>query len=230
MLKNTLSLMDSYMVLAGQELMQVSDQSSGNPVEDKTNSCNHPLQAYGSQIVYAFAACLQNAPKDQTRNILESLELVVRTSSPSTWSPVFVSTGLAQRICHIIDDEKTSGQDLAAYDTLLARIILVDPPTFATFVTSYAATTEAKVPPAKQLELTVDAMYRAMDYAGDRKRRKIIAMAFANLLVLVCYYLGIHGVLLISLGLFRQGEGAIYEHLEGEFGKRRCVTYQRGLY
>lgn len=106
-------------------------------------------------------------------------------SSPSTWISHFVNTGLAQKACDIIDDPKTGGPELAAYDTLLARVVLREPTAFATFVNAYAQTQVTANAVAKQLELTIDAMWRAYEYVGDAKRRKMVAMAFANLLLLV---------------------------------------------
>lgn len=116
---------------------------------------------------------------------MESLDVVLQVSSPSTWISHFVNTGLAQKACDIIDDPKTGGPELAAYDTLLARVILREPTAFVTFVNAYAQTQVTANAVAKQLELTIDAMWRAYEYVGDAKRRKMVAMAFANLLLLV---------------------------------------------
>lgn len=162
-MRTTLSLMESYMLLAGGELMQ----------------------AYGEQIIRAYATALEQAPKDHVRALLESLDITLRVSDSSVWIPLMVGTGLAQRACHVIDDEKTSGPELAAYDSLLARVILLEPTAFATFVNAYAQTQVTANAVAKQLELTIDAMWRAYEYIGDSKRRKMVAMAYANLLLLV---------------------------------------------
>jgi hypothetical protein len=162
-LRTTLSLMDSYMLLAGQDLMQ----------------------AYGPQVIQAYATALSQVPKESARSVLESLEIVIRVSDPSIWIPLFVSTGLAQKTCEIIDDPKTSGPELAAYDTLLSRVILLQATAFATLVQAFAQTQVTKGDVAKQLELTIDAMWRAYEYVGDVRRRKMVAMGFAELLLLV---------------------------------------------
>lgn len=148
-------------------------------------------QAYGEQVIQAYATAANQVPKESTRMLLESLDIVLQTSSPSTWINHFVNTGLAQKSCHVIDEPKTGGPELAAYDTLLARVILREPTAFATFVNAYAQTQVTANAVAKQLELTIDAMWRAYEYVGDAKRRKMVAMAFANLLLLVsrfCYF------------------------------------------
>ena len=140
--------------------------------------------------------------------LLESLDIVLQVSSPTTWITHFVNTGLAQKSCDVIDEPKTGGPELAAYDTLLARVILREPTAFATFVNAYAQTQVTANAVAKQLELTIDAMWRAYEYVGDAKRRKMIAMAFANLLLLVssgCTSTRSKARLIISLRLAGRG-------------------------
>jgi len=140
---------------------------------------------YGEHVIRAYASALEQAPKESTRMLLESLDIALQVTSPNTWISPLVKTGLAQKACHIIDDPKTGGPELAAYDAFLARVILREPTAFATFVTAYAQTQVTANAVAKQLELTIDAMWRAYEYVGDAKRRKMVAMAFANLLLLV---------------------------------------------
>ncbi|KAI5451703.1 hypothetical protein NCC49_001352 [Naganishia albida] len=172
-LQQSLQLVDSYLLLDGASVVQTVGEAT----------CD------------AFAASLRAADKNNIKIILESLGMLIRSTPSAYWAPRLAQNGVFQALCDGLDDEKASGIVLAAQLVTLCRMIMVDPPAFYRCIQHVAMT--KGVPEAQQLETTLDAMWRSFDYVGVSYERKLIALAFANLLTL--------------------GNAQIYDRLDGEF-------------
>ncbi|GHJ86997.1 hypothetical protein NliqN6_3399 [Naganishia liquefaciens] len=172
-LQQSLQLVDSYMLLDGQSIVQTVGEAS----------CD------------AFAAALRAADKNNVKMVLESLTTLIRLTSSAYWAPRLAQNGVFQALCDGLDDEKASGTVLAAQLVTLCRVIMVDPSAFYQCVKHIAST--KGLSETRQLETTLDAMWRSFDYVGVSYDRKLIALAFANLLTL--------------------GNPQIYDRLDGEF-------------
>jgi hypothetical protein len=128
---------------------------------------------------------LRAADKNNVKTILESLCLLVRLTPSAYWAPRLAQNGVFQGLCDGLDDEKASGTVLAAQLVTLCRMIMVDPTAFYQCIKHVAM---AKgFPETRQLDTTLDAMWRSFDYVGVAYDRKLIALAFANLLTLVSF-------------------------------------------
>jgi hypothetical protein len=141
------------------------------------------VQTTGEGTCDAFAASLRAADKNNVKMILESLGMLIRLTPSAYWAPRLAQNGVFQALCDGLDDEKASGIVLAAQLVTLCRMIMADPPAFYQCIQHVALT--KGVPEAQQLETTLDAMWRSFDYVGVSYERKLIALAFANLLTLV---------------------------------------------
>lgn len=118
--------------------------------------------------------------------ILESLINLVRLTPSAYWAPRLAQNGVFQALCDGLDDEKASGTVLAAQLVTLCRMIMVDPSAFYQCIKHVAM---AKgLSETRQLDTTLDAMWRSFDYVGVSYDRKLIALAFANLLTLVSFF------------------------------------------
>lgn len=133
-----LALVDSYIMLDGNGIMTV----------------------FGQQISEAYLSALNMASKESIPRVLESLQLVVRVVSKDIWSQAFASVGMVAKFCKEIDNDKSSGTVLAAYLCTFCQMILVDAALFIALVEHVGS--QNGTTPYKQLEETLDAMWRAV--------------------------------------------------------------------
>ncbi|KAJ9092442.1 hypothetical protein QFC21_006824 [Naganishia friedmannii] len=172
-LQQNLQLVDSYLLLDGANI----------------------VQTVGSGTCDAYAATLQAADKNNVKGVLDSLDLLIRVTPSSYWAPRLAQNHIFQTICDGLDDEKASGTVLAAQLVTLCRIIMADAPAFYQLLQHIAMV--KGLSEGRQVDTTLDAMWRCFDYVGVSYNRKLIALAFANLLTL--------------------GNAPIYDRLDGEF-------------
>lgn len=181
-LQQNLQLIDSYLLLDGTSIVQVSNAHFHFATRD-LNIRLWTHQTVGSGTCDAYAATLQAADKNNVKMVLDSLDLLIRVTPSSYWAPRLAQNQIFQTICDGLDDEKASGTVLAAQLVTLCRIIMADAPAFYQLLKHIAMV--KGLSEERQIDTTLDAMWRCFDYVGVSYNRKLIALAFANLLTLV---------------------------------------------
>ncbi|WWD16828.1 hypothetical protein CI109_101260 [Kwoniella shandongensis] len=96
---------------------------------------------------------------------------------------LLLSAGIFQHITIALEDDKASGQILAAYLEILSRIAMVDPNGFLQMV-GESARRQSK-DGSKLLEEVLDALWRNFDYVGETRMRKAVAMGAGALLTTI---------------------------------------------
>lgn len=189
--KICLPLMDSYMLLDGARMMQVSaSDHARHRITYKSSrladASGFLVQAYGLQICQAYLTLIQSVDKTNVTRIFDSFETILICCPASIWASYLASSGLMRYLCFALDDEKSSAALLGGTLVTFARMIVSDPKVFMELVRHVGdQDTTGKQGRERQVEVTLDAMWRAMDYLQVGQGRKLVAMAYASLLELV---------------------------------------------
>lgn len=120
---------------------------------------------------------------DNSKRLLSTLALLVRTAPIAILAPLLITSGLFTFTLHALEDDKAAGLVLAAHLEVLARLAMSDPAVFLQMVAEIARMENRDG--HKTLEETLDAMWRNFDYVADARSRKAIAMAAGSLLTTV---------------------------------------------
>ncbi len=124
------------------------------------------MSMFGQQIAEAFLSALNMSVKESIPRVLGSISLLVRVVPKDVWGQAFAAVGMVQKFCKEIDNDKSSGTVLAAYLCTFCHIIVVDPALFTALVEHVG--NQNGMTPYKQLEGTLDAMWRAVSMIGGR--------------------------------------------------------------
>lgn len=112
--------------------------------------------------------------------VLKTLQLLVQIGPLEQLAGMLLQSGLFAYTLHALEDDKASGQTLAAYLGVLARIAMRDPNIYLQIVAEQARM--AQRDGHKVLEEALDSMWRNFDYVGETRARKAVAMAAGALL------------------------------------------------
>nr|XP_031857373.1 uncharacterized protein CI109_007237 [Kwoniella shandongensis]KAA5524445.1 hypothetical protein CI109_007237 [Kwoniella shandongensis] len=139
-------------------------------------------QTYGDAITSTLAKALltSKANSNSIKRLLQTISLLVRTAPLNQLATLLLSAGIFQHITIALEDDKASGQILAAYLEILSRIAMVDPNGFLQMV-GESARRQSK-DGSKLLEEVLDALWRNFDYVGETRMRKAVAMGAGALL------------------------------------------------
>ena len=123
-----------------------------------------------------------SASKNSTnvQRILKSLQLLVQIGPLDQLAGMLLQSGLFAFTLHALEDDKASGQTLAAFLGVLSRIAMRDPQIYLQLVAEQARQSSADG--HKLLEGALDSMWRNFDYVGETRARKAVAMAAGSLL------------------------------------------------
>ena len=163
LLQKMLDLLESYLLMDAQGITLVSFALQAN-LSSYPQTCGTALC---STLAKAMTTSKQNS--DSTRRILTTLSLLVRTAPLSHLAHSLIDASIFQNIIAALEDDKASGQILAAYLEVLSRIALIDPHVFLQMVTETALRQGRDG--TKVLDEVLDAMWRDFDYVGDARTR-----------------------------------------------------------
>jgi hypothetical protein len=145
---------------------------------------------------------------EQTRRLLTTICLLVRTAPLTHLAHHLLDSGIFTYFLDALEDDKASGLILAAFLEILSRIAMIDANAFIAMVAE-SARRESK-DGHMILEQVLDALWRNFDYVGEPIMRKAVAMGT--------------GALLTTVSVFRnkadrlyQGNTQVLERLDGEF-------------
>ncbi|WVQ77454.1 hypothetical protein IAR50_007140 [Cryptococcus sp. DSM 104548] len=161
LLSTLLGLVDSYLLLDAQNV----------------------TQEYGQALASSLSKALvtSNSNVGPVVRILETLVLWISLAPIPSLCPHILQSGIFHQITQSLEDDKASGQILAAYLDVLARIAISDAGIFLQIVADAAAMEQKD--PHQLLDEVLDAIWRNFDYVGGTKMRKAVAMGVGSLLL-----------------------------------------------
>lgn len=169
-----LPLLDSYIMLDAPGIVQVSWSV---PVELTVQNFSGPM---GESLMKALQTSSASKNATNVQRILKSLQLLVKIGPLDQLAGMLLQSGLFAFTLHALEDDKASGQTLAAFLGVLSRIAMRDPQIYLQLVAEQAR--QSSRDGHKLLEEALDSMWRNFDYVGETRARKAVAMAAGSLL------------------------------------------------
>ncbi|TPX34316.1 hypothetical protein SmJEL517_g03017 [Synchytrium microbalum] len=170
-LKKVLKIVESYIVLAPLEVLQVNANSTMESITRLIGDALKPEA--GSAVLHCIDVILQSCAAAQPQPLTSAIHTVA------------ASTGLISKIVDTVLQKTELGYIIAGYLTSLARMAVNDHIFFLNVLGSMSGLSDGSVSPVSSggaLGAILDYWIEKMDGMGHAKQRKLTAMACATLL------------------------------------------------
>jgi hypothetical protein len=158
LLGSVLSIIESYIILGGQEF----------------------FQQYSFDLHHAFSRCLSQANPINVKDLLRSIQLMLQIVPTEYWEEPMHQSKLFWEMLRTVNDGKGNELVLIEYIYVFARLVLQDAPAFARLM-SYTASSYDIVE-IQLYDKLMQQWWQKFDNMAEPRHRKLVAMSYAALL------------------------------------------------
>ncbi|KAG9306619.1 hypothetical protein G9A89_004816 [Geosiphon pyriformis] len=156
LLKKVLQVLESYIILVPEMLMQ----------------------AYAHSILDVFTRLLGDLKVEACTAIVHVIDIILQACSIQFIGDFLITTGLLWKLLNILFEAEKHPFNIVSYISVFARIVVIDPTYFLRFID--VAVQKFNLP--SLLEKVLDIWLERFDNIGHPKQRKLNAMAFTTLI------------------------------------------------